>query len=136
MSDVVWYSGEDDSWGLCKREDLLVVDVKEFTSEEWAELGSPGEARSDVDVIIAVHERVGASIYDLWKLVRKHPDYIGGVIFTTDDVENAATGTDRDASKMDTARAMKYWEDGACGEGMDALIECAQHEQNPIVWGV
>lgn len=65
------------------------------------------------------------NIYDLWKMVWKHPDYIGGVIFTTDDVENAATGTDRDASKMDTARAMKDWEDGACNEGMEALIECA-----------
>jgi hypothetical protein len=56
--NIIWMSAADGSWGGCDRDDLIIIDEDDITTNEWDAIHEADDERVVYDVLLSIHRRV------------------------------------------------------------------------------
>jgi hypothetical protein len=56
--NIIWMSAADGSWGGCDRDDLIIIDEDDITTNEWDVIHDADDEKDVYDTLLSIKKRL------------------------------------------------------------------------------
>lgn len=56
--NIIWMSAADGSWGGCDRDDLIIINEDDITTNEWDVIHDADDERDVYDTLLSIKKRL------------------------------------------------------------------------------